>query len=182
MNYTSDTKIDYYGGATTISTPAMKNAVTLGNYIAGNPNLKADPSNYLFQHEFGHYLQSKKYGPAYFSRVTVPSLKTVGSNKHDFNRVEQDANARAIGYFQKRGVLDWKFKKNPIGSSRTYWDMSNIYDSKGNFTHEFQDMLSHVKIKSSVYDYLSFVGGPLSIYFMGNANYNVFREEKHIRY
>ena len=104
LNYTSDTKIDYYGGTTTISTPAMKNAVTLGNYIAGNPDLEADPSNYLFQHEFGHYLQSKKYGPAYLTAFAIPSgLSVAKGNDHKLFRVEQDANARAIKYFNKRG-------------------------------------------------------------------------------
>ena len=133
----------------------MKNTVTLGNYIAGNPNLKADPSNYLFQHEFGHYLQSKKYGPAYLSAFAIPSgLSVAKGNDHKLFRVEQDANARAIKYFNKRGVLDWKFEKNQIGDNPYLWDMSNIYEnaSTRKFTDEFSSMLNSVMKKASFGD------------------------------
>ena len=177
LNYTSDTKIDYYGGATTISTPAMKNTVTLGNYIAGNPNLKADPSNYLFQHEFGHYLQSKKYGPAYLSAFAIPSgLSVAKGNDHKLFRVEQDANARAIKYFNKRGVLDWKFEKNQIGDNPYLWDMSNIYEnaSTRKFTDEFSSMLNSVMKKASFGDYFALFTTPLGVYTIGNTHYNSY--------
>lgn len=178
LNYTSDTKIDYYGGATTISTPAMKNAVTLGNYIAGNPNLKADPSNYLFQHEFGHYLQSKKYGPAYLSAFAIPSgISVAKGNDHKLFRVEQDANARAIKYFNKRGVLDWKFRKNQIGDNPYLWDMSNIYEnaSTRKFTDEFSSMLNSVMKKASFGDYFALFTTPLGVYTIGNTHYNSYK-------
>ena len=48
----------------------------------GNRGLYADPHNRLFQHEYGHYLQSQSMGPA-------------------FQPFEQDANRRAFLYFNK---------------------------------------------------------------------------------
>ena len=155
----------------------MKNAVTLGNYIAGNPNLKADPSNYLFQHEFGHYLQSKKYGPAYLSAFAIPSgLSVAKGNSHKYFRVEQDANARAIKYFNKRGVLAWDFAQHPIGNNQNKWDMSNIYEdvTTRRFTDEFNSMLNSVMLKPSIGEYFSLFTTPLGVYFLGNMHYNTY--------
>lgn len=177
LNYTSETKIDYYGGTTTISTSAMKNAVTLGNYISGNEKLEASPSNYLFQHEYGHYLQSKKFGPAYLPAFAIPSgLSVAKGNKHKYFRVEQDANARAIKYFNKRGVLDWKFEINYIGNNPYQWDMSNIYEdvSTRKFTDEFNSTLNSVMKKPSFGDYFALFTSPLGVYIVGNTHYNSY--------
>ena len=69
--------VDYRYGATVLSGNFWGNkneAVTIGNYINGSRELKADPNNTLFQHEYGHYLQSQEMGWAYLSRVGFPSL------------------------------------------------------------------------------------------------------------
>ena len=177
LNYASQVTVDYYGGTTTISTSIMDNAVTLGNYIAGNESLEADPSNSLFQHEYGHYLQSKRYGPAYLTSFAIPSgLSVARGNDHDYFLVEQDANSRAIKYFNKRGVLNWNFREHPIGDDKYKWDMSNIYKnaSSREFTDEFNKMLKSVKIKPTIGDhFLSFVN-PIGIYVLSNMNYNYY--------
>ena len=177
LNYTSETKIDYYGGTTTISTSAMKNAVTLGNYISGNEDLEASPSNGLFQHEYGHYLQSKRFGPAYLPAFAIPSgLSVAKGNDHKYFRVEQDANARAIKYFNKRGVLDWNFRRNLIGNDPYRWDMSNIYEdaSTRKFTDEFNSTLNSVMKKPSFGDYFALFTSPLGVYVVGNTHYNSY--------
>ena len=114
--------IEYYDGATVITNNDSDwGAVTLGSYICGNSSLKADPNNSLFQHEFGHYLQSQKYGLFYLSRYGIPSGFNCidwlrGDKKHDNHPAEQDANIRAFEYFNKHidGYIGWDFINNPI--------------------------------------------------------------------
>ncbi|MCR5018539.1 MAG: hypothetical protein K6A64_07070 [Bacteroidales bacterium] len=92
--------IDYLHGATVVTTKKGNwGAFTLGNYITGGNELKAFNGNELFQHEFGHYLQSQALGPFYFSKVAIPSVTTISN--HDYIPVEQDANKRAFNYFKK---------------------------------------------------------------------------------
>ena len=49
-------------------------AFTSGSFINGERGLYADPNNTLFQHEYGHYLQSQSMGWGYLPRVGIPSL------------------------------------------------------------------------------------------------------------
>ena len=101
----------------------------MGSFILGNRGIEADPYNSLFQHEYGHYLQSKAYGFGYISKYALPSLFDTfsPSTDHDFHPIEQDANARAFRYFNKtvpgfyktekqydKGGRGWDFKKNPL--------------------------------------------------------------------
>ena len=67
------------------------------------PELKANDYNALFQHEFGHYLQSQVYGPLYMMKVAIPSMgsKNEVGSPHSSNPAEQDANIRAFNYFKK---------------------------------------------------------------------------------
>ena len=69
----------------------------------GNRGLYADPHNRLFQHEYGHYLQSQSMGPAFIPRVAIPSLMSTmyDDKSHAFQPFEQDANRRAFLYFNK---------------------------------------------------------------------------------
>jgi hypothetical protein len=60
--------VQYYGGATVIKTygddiPWFSgvSGVTLGSFITGDNTIEANPNNPLFQHEYGHYLQSQEY-------------------------------------------------------------------------------------------------------------------------
>ena len=96
--------VDYLHGATVVSTyKGDWGAFTLGSYIMGGYELKADNSNGYFQHEFGHYLQSQVYGPLYLMKVAIPSIgsKNDSTSPHYKNPVEQDANIRAFKYFKK---------------------------------------------------------------------------------
>jgi hypothetical protein len=89
-----------YGGATVAETYSDNwGAVTFGSYIIGSRGIQANPTNSLFQHEYGHYLQSQATGPFYLQRYGIPSAFSKGD--HDLHPVEQDANARALKYFNK---------------------------------------------------------------------------------
>jgi RHS repeat-associated protein len=122
-------KVDYYGGATVVTFYGDWGAVTMGSFINGDNDLEADPDNALFQHEYGHYLQSQASGPFYLQRYGIPSLFSSGN--HSLHPVEQDANKRALKYFSKRegeGNFTWNQDYNPITGYN--WDES--YDSDTN--------------------------------------------------
>lgn len=109
--------VTFYGGAT-VSETFRDNwgGICLGSFIIGSRGITADPSNTLFQHEFGHYLQSQASGLMYFSRYGIPSALSKKGVDHSLHPVEQDANARALKYFNKHisGYRDWNHFKNPI--------------------------------------------------------------------
>jgi hypothetical protein len=114
--------VSYWGGATAVETYSEDwGGFTLGNYITGNRGLQADPNNTLFQHEYGHYLQSQASGPRYLTKYAIPSLHdaTFGAeNTHYAHPTEQDANARALAYFEKKypGFAEngWNHSENTI--------------------------------------------------------------------
>ena len=106
--------VDYLFGATVLKTGNSWGGVTMSNFIIGDKNIKADPSNKLFQHEYSHYLQRQSSGWFYLSKYGIPSL--LSKNPHDYNPVEQDANARALRYFSTNisGFNNGDFYYNPI--------------------------------------------------------------------
>jgi hypothetical protein len=118
--------VKYKYGATVVQTEGSWGGVTQGSYILGDESIEADANNSLFQHEYGHYIQSQSMGWAYYPRVGIPSMRSKGV--HDFHSVEQDANRRAFLYFNKNidgfyvsqddfdnGVVrGWNFFQNPL--------------------------------------------------------------------
>ena len=141
--------IDYLYGATVVTyNVGGWGAVTLGSYINGDNNLKADPNNYLFQHEYGHYNQSQNFGISYLSRYGIPSgLNCMGHKKHKYHPAEQDANIRAFKYFNKYidNYTGWKFGVNPIGG----YDNSLPYDDSQN-----QAVLNNGLLRPAWYNYI----------------------------
>jgi len=179
--------VSYYDGATVLQTNHNNLflgkhgiGVTLGSYIIGNNSIEADPNNPLFQHEYGHYLQSQAVGWAYLTRYAIPSLwGDEDFYGHDYNKAEQDANARAIQYFYKKtgGDFTWHFDDNPIGdynhSDNGYrqWKM-NDYNSE-----TFQSLLKSLTIKPKWYDYTSCFIGPFGI--LGDGELNALYNSNH---
>lgn len=122
-NWICDVDVDYAYGATVTRVKNGKfGAFTLGSYILGDKNIEADPSNSLFQHEYGHYLQSQAWGPFYMGKVAVPSLfSAMSGNDHGKYKTEQDANVRALKFWEKKfpGFYNdtrkgWKWEHNQI--------------------------------------------------------------------
>lgn len=110
--------ISYSHGATAVAHKGRCwGAVALGCYINGDCRLNAVPHNWLFQHEYGHYLQSQAAGLFFLQRYGIPSaLNCLGRKPHDLHPVEQDANIRAIVYFSNLSEprFEWNFYQNPI--------------------------------------------------------------------
>ncbi len=172
--------VNYYGGATTASGNFFNQdgaAVTLGNYINGYRSLSANPHNSLFQHEYGHYLQSQEMGPTYLIRVGIPSL--FSSHYHNYNPVELDANRRAFLYFNKYvdgfykpekdkydNTYGWDFYSNPL-KDLTNHQLNSYVDY-----HDSNDLkqLAKLTIHSKWYDYLSLLTHPKMFILNGIFN------------
>jgi len=118
-------KVGYCEGATVLTAEYRKvffsttNAYTLGSYIIGGNDLEANVTNSLFQHEYGHYLQSQASGWYYLTRFAIPSAlnPTRNGGYTDISEgTEQDAQARSLLYFSKyvKGFTydDWDWVKN----------------------------------------------------------------------
>ena len=124
-NMIGDVKsVNYYDGATVVQHHSADwGGFTIGSYINGDKNIEANPNNELFQHEYGHYLQSQEAGWTYLSNYAIPSGyngltcpngNDLGYYEHMAYSVEQDANIRAKTHFKE---AKWDYKSNPIFDS-----------------------------------------------------------------
>jgi hypothetical protein len=137
--------VKYKYGATVVSSTLQPGGITLGSYITGgarNTNtvndIQADENNSLFQHEYGHTIQSRMNGFFYLANVGLPSListiQKYAFQDHSFSPPEQEANALGFIYFNKRvsgfaqnslsrdrgdGTNGWDFGQNPLDINRT---------------------------------------------------------------
>ncbi len=162
--------VDYLYGATVVNTYGDGNgsgfsAVTQGSYIVGDNALKADYANRLFQHEYGHYIQSQKFGLFYYGKFGIPSLgsKNTKESPHNNNPAEQDANIRSLKYYHKNGLDSvWDTDKNEIIG----YEKALGYDDASN-----QAALKNL-IKMTWYDFLDplIINGIVNI-FVYNRKY-----------
>lgn len=136
--------VSYLYGATVVRTNGNDfGAITQSSFIVGDCNIEANPSDELFQHEYGHYLQSQDIGPLYYLTIGIPSfISAIFNSYDDHNRtiMEQDCNIRAFKYFNKNvssftymdenGKINssWNFASNPILG----YDGSQMPDSEHN--------------------------------------------------
>lgn len=175
-------RIEYYGGATICSGNffgRFDEAVTLGSYINGYRTMYASPDNYLFQHEYGHYLQSQEMGLAYLNRVGIPSLLSTGN--HKYHPIEMDANRRAFLYFNKHveGFYKteddmyrdhgWDFYENPVRNIDEDNKYIDFYDSGS------LELLNNLTVHAKWYDYIcwrKYKYGPLIIGLYNALLYN----------
>ena len=117
-------RVQFYGGATVSSGNhwGQGGAVALGSFITGGQSLRADPNNVLFQHEYGHYRQSQRWGPIYLFGVGLPSIWSANKARNDPSHIhnnfwaEQNANKRGFEYFYRkyRDDLIWNNNSNRI--------------------------------------------------------------------
>ncbi len=130
--------VSYYDGATLVEHYKEGiGGVTLGSYINASRGTEAKPTNTIFQHEYGHYLQSQDEGWGYLTKDAIPSgwnlLKyndrtKTDVEKHAAFRTEQDANRRARDYF---GEDVWNYKVNPIFNSGHNYDFDQYNSPYG---------------------------------------------------
>ena len=111
----------------------MKNTfcqgVVLGSFIFGGiGNIKADPHNPLFQHEYGHYIDSRRYGLSYLLAIGIPSIVSAWNSQsinvppfrtHGSSWTEVRANKNAKKYFGRYYGVDWDSPYVP------YWWLPN---------------------------------------------------------
>jgi RHS repeat-associated protein len=90
--------VNYKAGATVSKMRGLFGAFTLGSFVIGDRMISASPDNSLFQHEYGHYLQSQATGFLYLFKYAIPSLYSAAiTNRnnyygHMYSKPEQDAN------------------------------------------------------------------------------------------
>jgi RHS repeat-associated protein len=185
--------VEHEHGATVVNADRMLRSqdenwggVAQGSFIVGDPRIEANAHNHLFQHEYGHYLQSQEMGWGYYNRVGIPSIMSGGRygddengiGRHDFHPVEQDANRRAFLYFNNEvdgfkndqfigDSKGWNFVVNPLDvertfSRRTYIDFDNLDSRK---------RLQSLVVRTKWYDYLWIV----SPYGWGTGFYNAYQ-------
>lgn len=112
--------VEHEAGATVLNYGNKEFAAfTIGSFIIGDKTIKADPNNSLFQHEYGHYLQSETFGPAYLFAFAIPSVISAGT--HDYYGhmnyyTEIGASTRAHNYFNRTipGYNGWDYDNNPV--------------------------------------------------------------------
>lgn len=166
--------VEYGFGTTVLNMRVDWSGVALGNYILGRKTIEAEPNNRLFQHEYGHYLQSKRMGFAYFVRVGLPAIMSKGD--HDAHPVEIDCNREGFLYFNhyipqfrndsllgdKKG---WNFYYNPFpasfGETRPYRDTVLQYiDYRDSLqVQQLQDL----KVRPTFIDYAGWAAIPLPV-------------------
>jgi RHS repeat-associated protein len=149
-------KVDYFDGATVLQgdhptlwwgAPRAGTGMTLGNFIMGSQDIAAELNNPLFEHEYGHYLQSQRVGVIYMPKFAIPSLFSKNDNPND-NPVEQDANSSAMTYFHNNYALfnfaDFE-RHNPI---------HNFNSALGYNDPRNQAALHDARIYGNWYDYV----------------------------
>ena len=121
-------------------------AVTLGNVIVGGSSLELDPNKSLFQHEYGHYLQSQKWGIAWPFVFGIPSLGSMvfDPENHDTFYTEVDANNKAFEYFRKT-ISDFDYNNWIWNSNPTYdYLKSGLTPEEYILLHQKKTMRSNV--------------------------------------
>jgi hypothetical protein len=111
--------VRFSNGATIIQCKNKFGAFTLGCFIVGDRDINGKPGGHLFQHEYGHYLQSMMSGPVYLFKYGLRSLVSAYRYKytyHSKNPVEVDANKRAKNYWDThyQQGYNWDYKYNPM--------------------------------------------------------------------
>lgn len=103
-----------------------RQGVSISNFIY----VSLLPREYMFEkdplllHEYGHHLQSRKYGLLYLFIIGIPSLISVlrakplpgGVTTHDLQWYEMQANRYAGAYLQKNYQADWSQFEPPFNS------------------------------------------------------------------
>lgn len=98
-------EISYWHGATVTSqktdTPNYWVASTLGSFVTGKNITGRDDA---MKHEFGHYIQSRKWGPLYLFVFAIPSVLSFAlrKSKHEKFYTERNANEESSKWFPNK--------------------------------------------------------------------------------
>ena len=132
-------RVDYLGGTTFVTNEnsSKQQGVSIGNYAnmdyygqIGSGSFDSFVANEpLYMHEYGHTIDSHRYGPLYLFAIGVPSLfsaqfspqvswtsaitgKSNTTSKHDIRKYEMRANRNAKGYFSEYYDVNWNIFEN----------------------------------------------------------------------
>lgn len=163
--------VSHPNGSTLLNMNVSWTGICFGNYILAKKNSAPDPNNRIFQHEYGHYLQSKRMGFAYLVRVGLPAIMSTGN--HDDHPVEVDCNREGFLYFNK---INAKFQNDSAYYDKKGWDFLynpfpdtlGVKKSNGRNTVQylnFRDTLDRrkvdsLKVKAKWFDYAGWLVFP----------------------
>jgi len=88
-------------------TKNQNSAFTIGHYSLGPKNYVADWRDHLFVHEYGHYIQTQRWGVLYFPVIAIPSLASAtftskwSHMEHKDRWFEVNASNLGAKYFDK---------------------------------------------------------------------------------
>lgn len=91
--------VSFFNHVTILEGGGWGSSVCFGSHILLHPNEKADITNPVLQHEFGHTFQSHQSGPLYLLKYGIPSLLTDNTAW-----MECDANTRVEKYLNRDHV------------------------------------------------------------------------------
>lgn len=185
--------VSHPNGSTLLNMNVRWTGICFGNYILAKKSCAPDPDNRIFQHEYGHYLQSRRMGFAYLVRVGLPAIMSKGN--HDEHPVEVDCNREAFLYFNKinpsfqndSAYYDkkgWDFLYNPfpdtIGVRKTTINGHSTFqylDYRDSIDRKHVDGL---KIKAKWFDYTGWIAfpAPAVIGVCNAAKYNRYAKMK----
>lgn len=166
--------VSFANGSTVLNMNVNWTGICFGNYILAKNKIEAQPNNRIFQHEYGHYLQSKRMGIAYLVRVGLPAIMSKGN--HDAHPVEVDCNREAFLYFNKMDStfqndsllydkFGWNFLYNPFPDSISkeikYSKFSCNYINYLD-TNQIRQ-LDKVKVRARWFDYAGWIVFPTPI-------------------
>ena len=133
--------VSYGYGATVVESYSSKGGgFTLGSFVHGHIGIEPKANDELFQHEYGHYLQSRATGLAYLFVYAIESLGSATVDKlgridcHRSFYAEIDANRRAFSYFMK--IDDTFSQTNNDGyttSSNWYWQVNPLEKKRNSY-------------------------------------------------
>lgn len=126
-------RVDFLGGATFVTNEgeSSRYGISIGNFINIDiaEQIGQNFSHYVFRdplymHEYGHYIDSQKFGLSYLFVIGLPSLwsaatsnkKDNGLNEHKYRWYEMRANRNAAKYFGKYYGVDWARFEPPRGN------------------------------------------------------------------
>jgi hypothetical protein len=164
--------VSHANGSTLLNMNVHWTGICFGNYILTKKNSAPDPDNRIFQHEYGHYLQSKRMGFAYLVRVGLPAIMSKGN--HDEHPVEVDCNREGFLYFNR---INPKFQNDSAYYDKKGWDFLynpfpdtiGIKKSSGRNTFRYLNYLDSLdrqkveslKVRAKWFDYAGWMVFPV---------------------
>lgn len=96
--------VTYMDGVAALSgTLSGNKAMTIGFYIFGPKNFTATWRDHLFVHEYGHFLQSQRWGAMYLPAIGLPSVvSAMGTGEHKKQWYEVNASRLGAKYFDNK--------------------------------------------------------------------------------